>query len=112
MQKQVATQDPGERPKTASKQQVVEWVVDSNKLLDSKREMVAKSFLVCGISIALDGSQNNMIRCAKELPDMMIAYGLEKNAAADGGSESDDPFSSDEENDSDLDQSEGDSEPE
>ena len=108
VQKQVATQDPGERPKTASKQQVVEWVVDSNKLLDSKREMVAKSFLVCGISNALDGSQN-MIHCAKELPDMMIAYGLEKNAAADGGSESDDPFSSDEENDSDLDQSEGDS---
>ena len=112
VQKQLATQDPGERPKTASKQQVVEWVVDSNKFLDSKREMVAKSFLVCGISNALDGSQNNMIRCAKELPDMMITYGLEKNAAADGGSESDDPFSSDEENDSDLDQSEGDSEPE
>ena len=101
MQKQVATQDPGARPKTASKQH-----------LGSKREMVAKSFLVCGISNALDGSQNNMIRCAKELPVMMIAYGLEKNAAADGGSESDDPFSSDEENDSDLDQSEGDSEPE
>ena len=112
VQKQVATQDPGERLKTASKQQVVEWVVDSNKLLDSKKEMVAKSFLVCGISNALDRSQNNMIRCAKELPDMLIAYGLEKNAAADVGSESDDPFSSDEENDSDLDRSEGDSEPE
>ena len=65
------------------------------------------------ISNELDGSQNNMIRCAKELPDMMIAYGLEKDAAAAAdGSESDDPFSSDEENDSDLDQSEGDSEPE
>ena len=37
---------------------------------------------------------------------------MAKNAATDGGSESDDPFSSDEENDSDLDQSEGDSEPE
>ena len=67
---------------------------------------------MCGISNALDGSQNNMIHCAKELPDMTIAYGLEKDAAADDGSESDDPFSSDEENDSDLDQSEGDSEPE
>ena len=43
---------------------------------------------------------------------MMIAYGLEKSAAADSGSESDDPFSSDEGNDSDLNQSEGDSEPE
>ena len=43
---------------------------------------------------------------------MMIAYGLEKDAAADDGSESDDPFSSVEENDSNLDQSKGDSEPE
>ena len=59
-----------------------------------------------------DGSQNNMIRCAKELPDMMIAYGLEKSAAADSGSESDDPFSSDEENDPDLGQSKGNSESE
>lgn len=52
-----------------------------------------------------------MIRCAKELPDMMIAYGLEKSTDADSGSESDDPFSSDE-NDSEVDQSESDSEPE
>ena len=77
MHKQVATQDPGERLKTASKQQVVEWAEDSNKLLDSKRKMVARSFLVCGISNALNGSRNNMIRCAKELPDMMIVYGQE-----------------------------------
>ena len=74
--------------------------------------MVAKSFLVCGVSNVLDGSQNNMICCAKELPDMMIAYGFKKSADADSGSESDDPFSSDEENDPDVDQSEGDSEPE
>ena len=82
VQKQVATREPGERLKTASKQQVIDWVVDSNKLLNSKREMVAKSILVCGISNALDGSQNNMIRCVKELPDMMIAHGLDKSAAA------------------------------
>ena len=52
-----------------------------------------------------------MIRCAKELPDMMIVYGLETSTDADSGSESDDPFSSDE-NDSEEDQSESDSEPE
>ena len=73
--------------------------------------MITKFFLVCGISNALDGSQNSMICCAKELPDMMIAYGLEKSTDADSGSESDDRFSSDE-NDSEVDQSESDSEPE
>lgn len=67
VQKQVTTQEPGERLKTASKQRMTEWEVDSNKLLDSKREMVAKSFFGCVLSSALDGSQNNMIHCAKEL---------------------------------------------
>ena len=76
MQKQVATPEPGERPKTA-KQQVIDWVVDSNKLLKSKGEMFIKSFLVCSVSNALDGSQNSIICCTKELPDMMITYGLE-----------------------------------
>ena len=37
IQKQVATLEPGERPKTAAEQQVIDWVVDSNKLLNSKR---------------------------------------------------------------------------
>lgn len=71
--------------------------------------MITKSFLVCGISNALDGSQNSMICCAKELPDTMITYGLEKCTDADSDSKSDDPFSSDE-NDSEVDQSESDSE--
>lgn len=86
---------------------MIDWVVDSNKLLNSKKEMVTKSFLVCGISNAWDGSQNDKIRCAKELPDMLIAYGLDKSS--DNSSESDDPFSSesddsDEENDPEVDQ--------
>ena len=34
MQQQVATQDPGEKIKPASKQQVIDWVVQSNDLLD------------------------------------------------------------------------------
>ena len=49
-----------------------------------------KSFLVCGIANALDGSQNHLIHCAKELPEMTVAYGLEETA----DSESDDPFES------------------
>ena len=47
---------------------------------------------MCGISNALDGSQNDFIRCAKELPEMSIAYGHEENA--DSESESEDPFDS------------------
>ena len=89
---------------------MIDWVVESNKLLNSKKEIVSKFFLMCGISNAVDGSQNNMFRCAKKLPDMMIAYGLDKSADADSGSKSEDPFNSDGE--SDPDQSESDSEPE
>ena len=102
MQQQVAQQEPGERLKLASKQQVVDWVVQSNKLLDSKKEIVWKSFLVCGISNALDGSKNHFIRCAKELPDMANAYVLEKSADRDSGSESDDPFDSDSDSGSEI----------
>ena len=103
MQQQVAQQELGERLKPASKQQVVvDWVVQSNKLLDSKKEIIRKSFLVCGISNALDGSQNHFIRCAKELPDVAIAYGLEKSADTDSGSESDDPFDSDSDSGSEI----------
>ena len=102
MQKQVAHQEPGERLKPASKQPVVDWVVQSNKLLDCKKEIIRKSFLVCGIFNALDGSQNHFIRCAKELPDVAIAYVLEKSADRDSGSESDGPFDSDSDSGSEI----------
>lgn len=55
--------------------------------------MVSRSILVNGISNAMDGLHNNMIRCAN--PDMMIAFGLDKSAEAVSGSESEDPFDSD-----------------
>ena len=93
MKQQVAQQDPGERIKPASKQQVEAWVVQANKLLNTKKDVIRKSFLVCGIANALDGSQNHFIRCAKELPDMTITYGLSENTT-DDESESDDPFAS------------------
>ena len=65
MQQAVAQQQPGDRIKTPSKQQVLDWVVQSNTTLNSNSAMVSKSFLVCGISNKLDGSQNNLIRCSK-----------------------------------------------
>ena len=35
-----------------------------------------KAFKVCGLSNALDGSENNFIRCVKELPEFSIPYGV------------------------------------
>ena len=52
---------------------------------------------MCDISNALDGSQNHYIRCAKELEQLKVAYGLEEDA------ESDDPFDSGSESDSNSD---------
>ncbi len=45
--------------------------------------MVKKWFLVCGITNAMDGSENHLIRCGRELPDIQIPYCDE---------EDDDPF--------------------
>ena len=99
LQQQVATQEPGENIKPASKQQVINWVVQSNK------DMIRKYFLVCGMSNALDGSEDHMIRCAKELPDMIIAYGTEdtEDNPIDGGTESEDPFATNGDGDNDSD---------
>ena len=52
-----------------------------------------KSFLVCGLSNTLDGSENNLMHCAKELPTTQLPYVDESD---------DDPFR-DEESDDDKD---------
>ena len=36
--------------------------------------MVKKSFFVCGITNALDGTQNTLIRCTRELPSLQLSY--------------------------------------
>ena len=54
--------DPTDRLKTASKQQVVQWVEEAHKYLSERPEMVIKSFQVTGISLALDGSENSSFR--------------------------------------------------
>lgn len=94
---QAVSEDETSCIKPATKQQVVDWVVQSSNTLGTKEEVVKKSFLVCGISNALDGTQNNLIRCSKELPDMHIAYGV--TIDDDGASESDDPFNNSEHSD-------------
>jgi len=74
MQDSVSHLQNGERLKPPSKQQVVDWVVAANQHVGENLAMIKKSFLVCGVSNALDGSQNHIIRCAKELPTLSTAY--------------------------------------
>ena len=54
--------DPTDRLKTASKQQVLQWVEAAQKHLSERPEMVKRFFQVIGISLALDGSENNLFR--------------------------------------------------
>ena len=48
--------------------------VNGHDYLDEHEEMVKKSFLVCGLTNALDGSQNKMICCSPELPDLQLLH--------------------------------------
>lgn len=73
---------------TPSKEEICSWI--SAVTNNMNKEIVAKSFLVCGISNALDGSQNEVIRCARELPNLQLPYLDESD---------DDPFKSDDEAD-------------
>ena len=70
---------------TATKEVICDWIKTGSDHLKQNKEIVKKSFLVCGISNSLDGSENQFICCAKELPDMQLPYGDES---------SDDPFQS------------------
>ena len=103
LQQSISQQKERERIKTASKQQVLDWIVQSNKDLDSK-ELIQKSFLVCGISNALDGSENNLVHCAKEVDQLKVAYRLtEDEDASDDDLEADDPVESGSDSASDFD---------
>ena len=43
--------------------------------MHAQSDNIRKSFRVCGISNNMDGSENHLIRCAKELPVFQIPYG-------------------------------------
>ena len=45
-----------------SKQLLVDWVLEANQMLDSNLAIVKKSFLVTGLSNALGGEENHLIR--------------------------------------------------
>ena len=63
-----------------------------------KKELICKSFKVCGISNAIDGTENHFIHCAKELDQLKVAYELE-NEEEEIADESEDPFHSGSETD-------------
>ena len=44
MQERVSQQQPGQKIKTASKQQVIDWVEQANKDLDSKKDLIRQVF--------------------------------------------------------------------
>ena len=54
--------DKKERMKAATKETVLSWLVNAVKAIEEKPAMVHYSFLVCGISNKLDGSENDLIR--------------------------------------------------
>ena len=57
---------------SVSKDKIMDWIVSAN----TQSSSVAKFFKVCGLSNALDGTENGLIRCAKELPHFNIPYGV------------------------------------
>ena len=59
--------NPADRLKTASRQQVCQWVQEAQQYLSDHPDMVIKAFQVTGISLALDGSENHLLRNEKLL---------------------------------------------
>ena len=55
------TADPTSRLKTASKQEVIEWLASAQSHLSSNPRMIVKSFKVTGISLAMDGSEDKQL---------------------------------------------------
>lgn len=100
LQESVSQQQPSVKIKIASKQQVLNWVVQANKDLNSNKDLVCKSFKVCGISNAIDGTENHFIHCAKELDQLKVAYRLENEEEEDADESAEDPFASGSEIDS------------
>lgn len=76
---QVATDLNPEKLTAASKQKCCEWIREGVDYIQDHEEMVKKAFLVCGISNALDGSQNHLISCSKQLPNLELPYLDESN---------------------------------
>ena len=55
---------PSGNLKAPPKKLMVEWVLESWASLSP--EVIKKSFKVCGLNLALDGSEDHLIHCSKE----------------------------------------------
>ena len=82
----------------STKDDVVDWIIRANALLNSQPECVAKSFKVCGISNNLDGSENALIHCVQELPAFTIPYGNDDSDEEIFNSDSDSTSDSNDDN--------------
>ena len=91
---------PQDKLTPTTKPVLVQWIKEGLDYLSQKPEMVKKSFLVCGITNSVTGSENHLIRCAQELEGIELPY-------TDG---SDDPFSDVDEDSNDDDDEEEDDE--
>ena len=59
---------------TVSKVTICDWIKAGLDYLQQNKSTVKKAFLVCGMTNSLDGSENGLIRCAKELPTLQLPY--------------------------------------
>ena len=55
-------EDDGERIQTASKEEVLRWVSACSNTLSQRQELIKKSFIVTGITPALNGTDDHWIR--------------------------------------------------
>lgn len=88
-----------DRLKTASKQEVCQWLIKAQDHLCTHPDMIVKAFKVTGLSLALDGSEDNLFRIQH------LLQGIEAGAQdddIDAEPEDEDPFASDSNSDSDC----------
>ena len=86
--------------KTASKQEVCQWLTKAHDHLCAQPDMIIKAFKVTGLTLALDGSEDNLFR------NQHLLQGTEAGAEGhdvDAEPEDEDPFASDSYSDSDCD---------
>ena len=95
-------QGPVSEAPALTKDDMVDWIIRAHALLDSQPQCVAKSFKVCGISNNLDGFENALVHCAKELPAFTIPYGNDNSDEDIFNSDSDSTSDSDDENENEM----------
>lgn len=65
---------PQDKLTPTTKPVLAQWIMEGLDYFRQKPEMVKTSFLVCGITNSLDGSENYFVQCAKELEELQLPY--------------------------------------